>query len=400
MKKSQKITMITAEYPPYVWGGIGTATWLMAKGYVLSGYEVIVITFNQSRESGKICESMICEGVKVYTISIDPLHTFSDNRHPIYSSSRSIKALTDMSESIKQFIDWSLISGSDIVILHNEELLELALHVKNNLQVPLLYFCHGLHIFEHPDNGELHSVQSAAVELSDAVVVIESHLDIVRKVFPDVICLPIRLPLALLCKKPLISAKEYRKNLLLVAAGRAVKQKGFDILLDAYCLLLKKQVILDIKIYIGHGSQDYIESFKHKFAQLGLSCEEILQPWQSWTSLQTIIYNADGLVVPSRFEPFGLIAAEAVAMETPIIVSGVGGLKELAGDGEYGYLVESHENDGPNPQDLANTIEEFCMDRCSHREIAQRSVNHLTDFYSVESFICSVNSALHNLQKS
>ncbi|MFO7090916.1 glycosyltransferase family 4 protein, partial [Limnospira platensis] len=355
--------MITAEYPPYIWGGIGTAVWLMAQGYLMAGYDVSVITLAKSnKQNNQKNELIIDEGIKVYTILIDSFNSDLKNQHIVYSSKRSANALDDMWESIKQYVDFNLFSQSDIIILHNEELLGLALYLKQKLQVKLLYFCHGLHKFEHPDNYELHSIQSSAVNFSDAVVAIESHLNTVNKIFPDTICLPIRLPLSILCQQSSMSLqkpKKTRDNLLLVAAGRAVRQKGFDILLEAYSFVSKKPINLEINIYLGHGSSDYLEMCKRKCKQLEMSYEKIFKPWQSWKILQNIISEADGLVVPSRFEPFGLIAAEAIAMETPIIVSEVGGLKELAGYGKYGYLVKSNNRNGPCPQELANTIEKF-----------------------------------------
>jgi glycosyltransferase involved in cell wall biosynthesis len=44
-------------------------------------------------------------------------------------------------------------------------------------------------------------------------------------------------------------------------------------------------------------------------------------------------------VCPSIYEPFGIINLEAMACETPVVASAVGGIKEVVVDGETGFLV-------------------------------------------------------------
>jgi glycosyltransferase involved in cell wall biosynthesis len=54
---------------------------------------------------------------------------------------------------------------------------------------------------------------------------------------------------------------------------------------------------------------------------------------------------ADIVVVPSRREPLGLAAVEALACATPVIASNVGGLREVVRDGENGLLVPPEDPD-------------------------------------------------------
>ncbi|MER3485618.1 MAG: glycosyltransferase family 1 protein, partial [Chloroflexota bacterium] len=48
---------------------------------------------------------------------------------------------------------------------------------------------------------------------------------------------------------------------------------------------------------------------------------------------------ADVVIVPSRYESFGLVAVEAMACGVPVVASRVGGLVYTIADGETGYLV-------------------------------------------------------------
>jgi glycosyltransferase involved in cell wall biosynthesis len=55
------------------------------------------------------------------------------------------------------------------------------------------------------------------------------------------------------------------------------------------------------------------------------------------------VNRATLVIVPSYFEPFGLVALEAMQMKRPVIASRIGGLQEVIVDGETGILVPSRE---------------------------------------------------------
>jgi len=87
-----------------------------------------------------------------------------------------------------------------------------------------------------------------------------------------------------------------------------------------------------------------------------------------------VLSAADAMVVPSRWEGFGLSAVEAMACGLPVIASGVGGLRELVADGRTGLLVPPED-----PQSLADAIERLAGDQAlrtrlgaAGREVATR----------------------------
>jgi starch synthase len=67
----------------------------------------------------------------------------------------------------------------------------------------------------------------------------------------------------------------------------------------------------------------------------------------------TLYSHADVFVCPSVYEPFGIINLEAMACETPVVASAVGGIPEIVVPGETGLLVafEAEGGDSPEPRD-------------------------------------------------
>jgi starch synthase len=67
--------------------------------------------------------------------------------------------------------------------------------------------------------------------------------------------------------------------------------------------------------------------------------------------------HADVFVVPSVYEPMGIVNLEAMACETAVVASRVGGIPEVVVDGETGFLVEP-----ANPEELAARVNELVSD--------------------------------------
>ncbi|MGO0603062.1 glycosyltransferase [Brevibacterium linens] len=84
---------------------------------------------------------------------------------------------------------------------------------------------------------------------------------------------------------------------------------------------------------------------------------------------------ADVLIVPSRSESFGLVAAEAAASGLPAIASAVGGLPEIVEHGHSGLLIADH-----NPHHWATAIETLLTDTKLRAELAGHAVDRAERF--------------------
>jgi glycosyltransferase involved in cell wall biosynthesis len=110
--------------------------------------------------------------------------------------------------------------------------------------------------------------------------------------------------------------------------GRLDRQKGVDVLLEAV-RGLESQISLRI---VGESVQSAAQK-RCRFAHV-----EYLG-WLDAAGAASQINACDVVVVPSRWEGFGLVALEAMRSGKPVIASAVGGLVEIVVDGQTGRLV-------------------------------------------------------------
>src|SRR5712691_13001033 len=122
--------------------------------------------------------------------------------------------------------------------------------------------------------------------------------------------------------------------------GRITRQKGLALLLAA-ALKLDRQ----FQLVIVASSPDTPEIAAEVASLAGrVSAERGNLVWiDHFISREDLIHlhsHASVFVCPSIYEPFGLVILEAMACETPVVASKVGGIPEIVVEGETGYLVD------------------------------------------------------------
>jgi glycosyltransferase involved in cell wall biosynthesis len=118
--------------------------------------------------------------------------------------------------------------------------------------------------------------------------------------------------------------------------GRLRHEKGQAILLEAMEEVVKTFATARLLV-VGDGP--HADTLKHHAAQKGLQNHVI---WCGMTDADRVfqLYRLmDVVAVPSRFEGFGLVAAEAMAAGRPVVASAVDGLEEVVENGVTGLLV-------------------------------------------------------------
>jgi glycosyltransferase involved in cell wall biosynthesis len=89
----------------------------------------------------------------------------------------------------------------------------------------------------------------------------------------------------------------------------------------------------------------------------------------------------DAAVAPSRFEGFGLAAAEAQAAELPVVAADVDGLREVIADGETGILVPPED-----PRALAEAVVRLLGAPRVAREMGRKGRLRIAEHFTVERF--------------
>jgi glycogen synthase len=90
-------------------------------------------------------------------------------------------------------------------------------------------------------------------------------------------------------------------------------------------------------VLAGTGGMEY--SLRRRISELGLADKVWMTGFIPDEDRDRLYKIADVSVFPSLYEPFGIVALEAMAAECPVVVSDVGGLREVVNHNETGIIV-------------------------------------------------------------
>src|SRR5881628_813136 len=158
----------------------------------------------------------------------------------------------------------------------------------------------------------------------------------------------------------------------LLFVGRITRQKGFIHLMRAIQFMDR-----DFQIVLCAAAPDTPEMAEEM--KTAVEAAKAQRPGVIWinemvdqTATRELYSHAAVFVCPSIYEPFGIINLEAMACETAVVASAVGGIKEVVVNGETGFLVPLEQmKESPfeaiNPEkfarDLAQRVNELMRDR-------------------------------------
>jgi glycogen synthase len=159
---------------------------------------------------------------------------------------------------------------------------------------------------------------------------------------------------------------------LVLLVGRLVYEKGFQIALEAMPALIER---LPDTRFIVAGSGTHEAELRRQAAELGLGRHGAFLGWIGDDVLHSLYRIADVCVVPSIYEPFGLVALEAMASGCPCIVADTGGLREVVPHGEVGLRFRAGD-----PDDLVEVTARVLSDADLGGRLVAEAHDHVRRF--------------------
>ena len=133
--------------------------------------------------------------------------------------------------------------------------------------------------------------------------------------------------------RQLLKAQLGLEGPVVLALGRMAKNKGYDLLVRAMPVVIKR--VPDARLVLAVGATEptpaeteMIEHLRSIAAELGIADRVVMKDYISDEELADHYRAADVFALSSRYEPFGMTAIEAMACGTPAVVTTEGGLWE------------------------------------------------------------------------
>ena len=162
---------------------------------------------------------------------------------------------------------------------------------------------------------------------------------------------------------------------IILYVGRLVYEKGIHVLINAVPKVLSKANAKFIIVGSGYMKEQLLTIVRG----MGLEHKVLFQGFMDEKSLLRLQKCADVSVVPSLFEPFGIVALEAMAAKSPVVVSDTGGMSEIVEHDVTGVKVYPD-----NPDSLAWGINRILLDDGYQRRIKENAYRVVQDKYGWE----------------
>jgi glycogen(starch) synthase len=159
---------------------------------------------------------------------------------------------------------------------------------------------------------------------------------------------------------------------LVLLVGRLVYEKGFQLALDALPGLIRR---LGNVRYLVAGSGTHEAELKAQAEALGIADDGTFLGWIGDDVLHSLYRIADLTVVPSIYEPFGLVALEAMASGCPCIVADTGGLREVVPNRDVGLRFRAE-----SPRSLAHWVARVLTDEELRDRLVTEASEHVLRF--------------------
>ncbi len=372
--------ILSWEYPPVIEGGLARHVRKLAEALVRQGVLVDVLTRGTERSQNGLPGAEELDGLTIHRVR-EPSWPRDLDRFVAWVQ-RMNEDMLAAGEALAHDNSYDLIHGHDWLVA------QASAGLAERLQVPYVTTIHATEHGRHqgwvqdPPQSHIHSVERWMSHRGDAVIVCSYYMrghvadifDIDERriaVIPNGVDPNDLRPSGDLRKLRQEFAEPHEKLVLLV--GRLVYEKGFQLALDALPGVIEQ--VGNVRFLVA-GSGTHEGELKAQAERLGLSSHGTFLGWIGDDVLHSLYRIADLCVVPSIYEPFGLVALEAMASGCPCIVADTGGLREVVPVGERVGLRFN----GGDAEHLGVMIERLLIDDELRDRLVTEASEHVLSF--------------------
>jgi glycosyltransferase involved in cell wall biosynthesis len=359
--------MLSWEFPPFKVGGLAAHVFDLSKMLVKKGYEVHVVTCSfPGTEEYEVVDGVHVHRFDAYAIPAPEFLQWDLNMN-ILMEIKSIEIIKKYNIDILHAHDWLVASA--------------AIGLKHLFRKPLLATIHSL---ERGRRSGLYNNGQMMLDQIENLLVQEAWHNIVCSQYMQSIChfsfdfpndkmtiIPngVRykdFAIELSKEEKKIHHKKYANaNEQIVGyIGRLVPEKGVNVLLGAVKKVLEEKP--NTKFVIA-GEGWHRSELERISKELQIGDKVLFTGYLPEEDFLPYFNVADILVVPSTYEPFGIVALEGMATKTPIVVSDVGGLSEIVDHKWTGYKV---------PPDNSDAMAEAIIELLDNKELRERIIEN------------------------
>ncbi|HKY05228.1 MAG TPA: glycosyltransferase family 4 protein, partial [Blastocatellia bacterium] len=338
------VLIISSEYPPFLLGGLGTHVYELTKGLQRRGVKVYVFAHNPGRNE------VVTDGdLTVCYFSMPGVNPSQGpaERELDFNDVRQLNRV--VAERAKRLLS-ERNAAVDIIHSHDWFGFEAGCELRRTFGAPLISTVHMLYNpfitwWGSPLSPAIVKAETAMCTQSDLVITVShamkqaivgayganpNSVKVIHNGFEPLAATDHVLEATAGLRGRVAASGEK----IVLYAGRLAPMKGLEQLLLSASRVVKEFENIVYLVCGRHLDDSYAwELIKLVERDGNLRKRVKLLGWQSREQLQALYSIADLAVVPSRFEPFGYAALEAMAAQVPVVATDVGGLSEvLAGD--------------------------------------------------------------------